>query len=90
MNLLVNKLNDLLAKYKLTKSYPSSSSYYKILTATFETYDTIEKDLVEKMMYFDEKLLDFEDRIFYDERKLDEFYDEKKWRRGMNGLYNTR
>ena len=90
MNLLVNKLNDLLAKYKLTKSYPSSSSYYKILTSTFETYDTIEKDLVEKMMYFDEKLLDFEDRIFYDERKLDEFYDEKKWRRGMNGLYNTR
>ena len=90
MNVLVNKLNDLLAKYKLTKTYPSSSSYYKILTSTFETYDTIEKDLVEKMMYFDEKLLDFEDRIFYDERKLDEFYDEKKWRRGMNGLYNTR
>ena len=90
MNLLVNKLNDLLDKYKVTKTYPTSSNYYKILTSTFETHATIEKDLVEKMMNFEEKLYDFEDRIFYDERKLDEFYDEKKWRRGMNGLYNTR
>ena len=90
MNLLVNKLNDLLAKYKVTKTYPTSSNYYKILTSTFEKHATIEKDLVEKMMNFEEKLFDFEDRILYDEIKLDEFYDEKKWRRGMNGLYNTR
>ena len=90
MNVVFNKLNELLAKYKRTNTYPTSSNYYKILTSTFETYYTIEKDLVEKMMYFDEKLLDIEDRIFYDERKLDEFYDDKKWRRDMNGLYNTR
>ena len=90
MNVVFNKLNELLAKYERTNTYPTSSNYYKILTSTFETYYTIEKDLVEKMMYFDEKLLDIEDRIFYDERKLDEFYDDKKWRRDMNGLYNTR
>ena len=90
MNVVFNKLNELLAKDERTNAYPTSSNYYKILTSTFETYYTIEKDLVEKMMYFDEKLLDIEDRIFYDERKLDEFYDEKKWRRDMNGLYNTR
>ena len=85
MSLFLNKLNELLAKCKLQHS--ASSNYYKSI---LETYYAIERDLVEKMMYFDEKLLDIEDRIFYDERKLDEFYDDKKWRRDMNGLYNTR
>ena len=85
MSLFLSKLNGLLAKCKLQHS--ASSNYYKSI---LETYYTIERDLVEKMMYFDEKLLDIEDRIFYDERKLDEFYEDKKWRRGISGLYNKR